>query len=77
MDGPIVNAVLSLAVGAVLWGVRGINLKLTQMNGRIADHIESKDLHYAAQAKTNEQIKSLTDMVKIAHTRIDRVKEET
>ncbi len=72
---PILHAVLSLLVGMVLWGVKGINEKLKIQNGRLVDHIENKDLHYAAQARTEEQIKSLTLMVKAAHQRVDRVEE--
>ena len=72
----LINGLLSLLVGMVLWGVRAINANLTQMNGRLGTHVENKDLHYAAQARTDEQIKSLTQMVAVAHTRIDRLKEE-
>ena len=72
----IVNGLRSLLVGMVLWGVRAINGNLTTMNGRLSNHIENKDLHYAAQARTDEQIKTLTQAVHTAHTRIDRVEEK-
>lgn len=72
----VVNGLLSLLVGMVLWGVKNINEKLSSMNGRLGNHVENKDLHYAALAKTDEQIKALVQTVKVAHERIDRVEEK-
>jgi len=73
--GAVINALLSVMVGMVLWGVRNINANLKAMNGRVSEHIENKDLHYAAQARTEEQIRSLLQTVTVAHTRIDHVEE--
>lgn len=72
----VMNGLLSLLIGMVLWGVKSINGKLSTMNGRLGNHLENKDLHYAAQARTEEQIKNLLQTVKLAHERLDRVVEE-
>ena len=71
----IVNSILSLMVGMVLWGVRSINGKLAAMNGRLSEHIESKDLHYAAQARVEGQINSLLQVSQALHARVDRIEE--
>ena len=71
----LVNGLLSLLVGMVLWGVRSINTHLKAINGRLSGHIEDKNLHYAAQARTEEQIRNLLQTVTVAHKRIDHVEE--
>ena len=73
--GAVINALLSVMVGMVLWGVRNINANLKAMNGRVSEHIENPALHYASQARTEEQIRSLLQTVTVAHTRIDHVEE--
>ena len=73
LSGPVVNAILSVLVGMVLWGVRAINSKLTQLNGRLGEHVENKDLHYAAQARNEEQLKALLQVAQAAHARLDRM----
>lgn len=73
--GAVINALLSVMVGMVLWGVRNINANLKAMNGRVSEHIENKDLHYAAQARLDQQIQNLLQTVKAAHERVDRVEE--
>jgi len=73
--GAVINALLSVMVGMVLWGVRSINANLKALNGRLGNHVENKDLHYAAQARTEEQIRNLLQTVTVAHTRIDHVEE--
>lgn len=67
--------VLSALVGMVLANVRSTNTNLKSLNGRLADHIENKDLHYAALARTDQQIVNLLQTVKVAHERIDRIEE--
>jgi len=71
----VINALLSIMVGMVLWGVRSINTHLKAINGRLSGHIEDKNLHYAAQARTEEQIRNLLQTVTVAHKRIDHVEE--
>ena len=73
--GAVINALLSVMVGMVLWGVRNINANLKALNGRLGNHVENKDLHYAAQARIEEQIRSLLQTVTIAHQRVDRIEE--
>ena len=73
--GAVINALLSVMVGMVLWGVRSINTHLKAINGRLSGHIEDKNLHYVAQARTEEQIRNLLQTVTVAHTRIDHVEE--
>ena len=72
--GPLINALLSVMVGMVLWGVKNIKATLKTMNGRVSEHVEDKNLHYAAQARMEEQIKNLLNTVTIAHERIDSIK---
>ena len=74
--GPVINALLSVMVGMVLWGVRAINGNLKALNGRLVEHVENKDLHYAAQARTEEQIKHLLQTITVAHQRLDRLQEK-
>jgi len=73
--GAVINALLSVLVGMVLWGVKNINANLKAMNGRVSEHIENKDLHYAAQARLDQQIANLLQTVTVAHKRIDHVEE--
>ena len=74
--GAVINALLSVLVGMVLWGVRNINANLKALNGRLGSHVENKDLHYAAQARMEEQIRNLLQTVTVAHQRVDRIEEE-
>ena len=74
--GAVINALLSVLVGMVLWGVRNINANLKALNGRLGNHVENKDLHYAAQARMEEQIRNLLQTVTVAHQRVDRIEEE-
>ena len=69
------GALASAFMGIVIYQNRAVIAHLSKLNGRLADHLENKDLHYAAAARTDEQIKSLTNMVSIAHERIDALKE--
>ena len=67
----------STLMGMAIAKLGGIDQHLARMNGRIAEHIENKDLHYAAQAKTDEQVRNLLQTVKVAHERIDRIEAKT
>lgn len=60
-------------MGMAISKLTSVETHLAKINGRLTDHVENKDLHYAAQARTDEQIKSLASIVKVAHQRIDRV----
>ena len=62
-------------MGLAVAKLTGVESHLAKMNGRLNDHIENKDLHYAFLARTDEQIKALTQTVRVAHERIDRLKE--
>ena len=73
VTGAVINTLLSVMSGMVLVGVRSINANLKTMNGRLTEHIENKDLHYAAQARTDERLASLLKTVEAAHTRMDRL----
>ena len=64
-------------MGMAVAKLTGVENHLAKMNGRLTDHIENKDLHYAAMARTDEQIKSLAQTVKVAHERIDRVESRS
>lgn len=63
-------------MGMAVAKLTSVERHLEKMNGRLTDHLENKDLHYAALARTDEQLKSMLQAVKVAHERIDRVKAE-
>lgn len=69
--GVVASALMGMAVSKLTV----VESHLAKMNGRMDDHIENKDLHYAAQAKLEEQIRNLMQTVKIAHDRVDRIEE--
>ena len=66
--------ILSLMLGMAISRLNSITTHLAKINGRLTEHVENKDLHYAAQARMDEQIKSLLATVQIAHVRIDAIK---
>lgn len=66
--------ILSLMLGMAISRLNGITAHLSKINGRLTEHVENKDLHYAAQARMDEQIKSLLAAVRIAHERLDVIK---
>ena len=66
--------ILSLMLGMAVNRLNSITVHLSKLNGRLTEHVENKDLHYAAQARMDEQIKSLLAAVRIAHERLDVIK---
>lgn len=71
---PMIFSITATALmGMAVSKLTGVESHLSRMNGRLTDHIENKDLHYAALARTDEQIKSLTQTVRLAHERLDSI----
>mgnify|MGYP001586573687 FL=1 len=68
------GALVSALLGMLLSGQKVITTNLTKLNGRLAEHVENKDLHYAHMARTDERINALLKAVEVAPTRIDSVK---
>ena len=68
------GALVSALLGMLLSGQRGIQDHLQKLNGRVGEHIENKDLHYAFMARTDERLNALLKTVEIAHARIDMMK---
>ena len=58
----------------LLSGQKGISAHLEKLNGRVGQHVENKDLHYAFMARTDERLNALLKTVEIAHERIDTMK---
>ena len=71
----VVATILTALIAMMRTDVRLVKEGITKLNGRIADHVENKDLHYAAQARVDQQIANLLQTVKVAHERIDHVEE--
>ena len=69
----IVGVILSAMVGMCLSKLTDIQNHLQELNGKFYVHVTDGSIHSSGFAKTEEQIKSLLNMVKIAHERLDRV----
>ena len=71
MFGVLASALLGMAISRL----GKIEEHLASMNGKLFNHLTDGMTHSAGFAKVEEQIKSLENVAKIAHDRIDRLKE--
>lgn len=69
--GILASALMGMAVARL----RGIENHLAQMNGKLFTHLTSEGNHGAGFARVDEQLRSLVQTVRVAHERIDRMKE--
>ena len=65
---PVLITVCAFILTAILYSIR-------QLESRIFLHLTNADVHEAGFARTEEQIKNLLQTVRVAHERIDRLKE--
>lgn len=70
--GVLASALMGMAVSRL----NGIEKHLGDMNGKLFVHLTSADVHEAGMVRVHEQITSLLQTVKVAHERIDRLKEQ-
>ena len=73
----IVGTLLTAMIGMALSKLTGINSRLDKLNAKFYEHVTTPSIHEAAFARTDEQIKSLANIIKVAHHRIDNLGGET
>jgi len=77
---PIATTILSrisaFGVGMTLAYIRDVKEAVTKHNGMLFAHITRSDIHEAALARCDEQIKQVSQKADVAHTRIDKMREQ-
>lgn len=71
----MMGVLVSVMLGMALSRLSAIETHLEKMNGKLYTHVTAPNVHESGFAKTDQQILSLMQTIKTAHSRIDHVEE--
>lgn len=60
-------------MGMAMSKLKGIDVNLEQLNGKVFAHLTASDLHEVGLVRLEEQVKQVLAIAKVAHERADRL----